>query len=37
MAFLELKNIEKPAKTRFASCGWSFLGTSFNEYTVYKM
>ena len=26
MAFLELKNTEKPAKTRFASRGWSFLG-----------
>lgn len=28
MAFLELKNTEKPAKTRFASHGWSFSGTS---------
>ena len=28
MAFLELKNTEKPAKTRLASRGWSFLGTN---------
>ena len=28
MAFLELKNIEKPAKTRFASHGWSFSVTN---------
>ncbi|CAG5150013.1 competence-induced protein Ccs16 [Streptococcus pneumoniae] len=28
MAFLELKNTEKPAKTRFASHGWSFSATS---------
>ena len=28
MAFLELKNIEKPAKIRFASRGWSFSGTN---------
>ena len=28
MAFLELKNTEKSAKTRFANHGWSFLGTN---------
>ena len=28
MAFLELKNTEKPAKTRFVSRGWSFSGTN---------